>query len=161
MIQHSAIAAALLLISMAIGSTAHAGCDEYCADEAREAAYERAYERAYEAEDDDGYYTASRRGSRQQNRRTAGIEREAGRGASRKAAVSPQPPISTRAERLAASGGARTEHSSIATGEEGGSGAGTRDLAADDSFHRQPARAVGCKTYFPSVGMTLSVACDR
>ena len=52
----------------------------------------------------------------------------------------------------------RTLHSLSATYQ--------RDIAADDgSFEdapreRKTSRTTGCKSYFPSVGMTLSVPCD-
>jgi hypothetical protein len=46
------------------------------------------------------------------------------------------------------------ENSSISTES------GSDRVAEEDTFERRPAKAVGCKKYFASVGMTLSVPCE-
>lgn len=147
-------AAALLLCLLGI-SDARAWCDEDCAYEAHEAAYERAAEREYAREEaeEEGYATGGNRGdrsSRSARRNSDGrADQRSPPAAKRVAEPKPVPPVDKRpaATKVA------TENSSIATGNT--------LIAVDDSLARGPSqRELGCKTFFPSVGMTLSVPCD-
>lgn len=151
-----AAAAAAFLLCLFNTPDARAGCDEYCADAHEEASYERAYAREEAAEN--GYFVDDRRPSRA-SRQARGSERNsatraAARAPARREAAEPaeQPTRTSRERALAVN-----ENSSITTGTT----AGTTRVADDDSAERKPlSREVGCKSFFPSVGMTLSVPCD-
>lgn len=160
-------AAALLLATILASPAAHAYCDEDCAYERHEAAYERAEERQSAQEEYEGY-----------GRQSRGFSQPSGRSARRAPQPEPQesksssqsesktrkavredepsseskPTVTTRSQRLR-DGDVANENSSIV--------GGTSRVAEDDTQEPRPAkRTVGCKTYFPSVGMTLSVRCD-
>jgi hypothetical protein len=63
----------------------------------------------------------------------------------------PTPASSTRSQSSRSK--VATENSTITSG--------STELADDNSFSRPAAkRDVGCKTFFPATGMTLSVPCD-
>lgn len=161
-------AAALLLASLFASPVAYAYCDEDCAYERQEAAYERAYERASGSEDDEGYGRQSRGGYSQPSGRSARrapqpeppAETKSSSQSSSKSRKTARedepsgskPTVTTRSQRLR-DGDVANENSSIV--------GGSSQVAEDDTQEPRPAkRAVGCKTYFPSVGMTLSVRCD-
>ncbi len=167
MIKQLVVGAACLAVTCLSGTVVWA-CDEDCAYEMREAAYEQAYDHAEaraEAAEEGYSLPRSERGAS----RSAGRRESAGRGAA--VPEEPRKPAQTRAESRVAeqrsetptrsepqrqSKGAKgvlNENSSIASG--------SRSFAEDDTYDRPVSRkAVGCKTYFPSVGMTVSVPCD-
>jgi hypothetical protein len=151
-------AAACLAFTCLPGSGAIA-CDEDCAYEMQEAAYERAEAREEAAEE--GYYPSQSRGDSRSMRRR---EQAAGKSAQRRARKSaagessvtepksepdPEPKTLTRSKRGTA---VVNENSSISNGSS--------RFAEDDTVERVSTKPVGCKTYFPSVGMTISVPCD-
>jgi len=160
MIKLISAAAAALALCVIASPDARAWCDEDCAYEAQEAAYERAAEREYAREEaeEDGYGPAGgHRVSRSRDLSgSSARSREPARSAARRGAEAPRlsepdAPRSTpvrRGERQIA-----RENSSIATGNA--------QVAADDSFDQPLRREVGCKSFFPSVGMTLSVSCAK
>jgi hypothetical protein len=165
-----ASAASLLLAALATGSPVRAYCDEDCAYERQEAAYERAYERAhgYDEDEGEGYSRPSGGGAQRRARKAPQAERPAelksaaGARSQSKARVtedeqSAEPAPAKRSSARSRSGSVMSENSSIVVrSRELG-----REFAEDDTETRRPStRAVGCKTYFPSVGMTLSVRCD-
>jgi hypothetical protein len=161
MIKTLTVAAATFIAIGSFSPGAHA-CDEDCAYEAQEAAHERAYEReaAREEAAEEGYYSGSRRsGSPSASRRKQAVQAQAKRSSEPPAAerqtVEPKPDPTPRTQTGSPRIKVAKENSSISTG----SGADRRDVAEDDSYVR-PAKAIGCKTYLPSVGMTLSVPCD-
>ncbi|HEY8247637.1 MAG TPA: hypothetical protein VIG38_10190 [Hyphomicrobium sp.] len=150
-------AATFLALATTVTSGARAGCDEDCAYEAHEAAYERAYERESVREEaaEEGYYSSGGRSSSKSSSRS---ERAARGAQMRKATTSsaerqiaepkpdPAPPRIPRSK-------VATENSSISTGS------GSDRIAEDDTYER-PAKAVGCKKYVASAGVTLSVPCE-
>jgi hypothetical protein len=157
----AASAAAFIILTAAIAPTASA-CDEDCAYEAQEAAYEQAYERAAAREEaaEEGYSSyegrrssggSSRRG---QAARAGRAEKSAASSSESRRAepkpVDPEPRTQSRTPRTKVA----DENSSISTESELGR------IAEDDTYQRRPAKAVGCKKYFASVGMTLSVPCE-
>jgi flagellar biosynthesis/type III secretory pathway protein FliH len=152
-------ASTFVALSAAFGPAAHA-CDEDCAYEAQEAAYERAYEReaAREEAAEEGYDSGSRSGSARR-RGQAAQGRTAKRSsvplAAERQTAEPKPDPTPRTQTPTPRIKVAKENSSISTG----SGADRREVAEDDSYV-QPAKTIGCKTYLPSVGMTLSVPCD-
>lgn len=170
MIKLPAACAAILFLGLAASPSAYAYCDEDCAAVHEEAAYEHAAAREEAAEE--GYAIDPRRGEREAAmERQAMREREARREAqsrkeqsrqearrsipARRGAEEPEPvrqpaPSTEKQARTKVA----TENSSIA------SGASTRMAEDDGSDRPPPRREVGCKTFFPSAGMTLSVPCD-
>jgi len=169
MLRLMATSAVLALCCAACCTPVYAACDEDCAYEAEEAAYARssAREEAREEAEEEGY-AASRRSQpvqaaqpstkRERTERTpemrkpspklsrAPVSREQAPSAP---AAAPAPPASPRPGRIA------SENSSIAGGD--------MQVAADETADDNPPparRPVGCKTYFPSVGLTVSVSCD-
>lgn len=154
----AASAAAFITLTAAVAPGASA-CDEDCAYEAHEAAYERAYERGSAREEaEEGYYSSGGRRSGSASRReraalAAQAEKSAASSsASRRAEPKPVDPAPSTESRTPRTKVAK-ENSSVST--ESGS-----DRIAEDTFERRPAKAVGCKKYFASVGMTLSVPCE-
>lgn len=156
-----------MLLSLLSIPHANAWCDEDCAYEAHEAAYERASEREYAIEEavEEGYVPDRRRGERayrsdRSGSRGRSFSQAEPRGAeAAKRAAEPQPRSAPSADQPRTRIKVATENSSIATGIA--TGTGTSRIAEDDSgtqAHVQ--REVGCKTFFASVGMTLSVPCD-
>jgi hypothetical protein len=153
-------ATAVTLLTLTAAATPGAkACDEDCAYERHEAAYERAYEResAREEAAEEGYYSRGSSGSSGASRRRA--QRAAPRQQQPEQTVA-EPQLSTPAQsepRTVRTKVAK-ENSSVATG--------SHEVAADDVNHedtpreRKTSRSTGCKSYFPSVGMTLSVPCD-
>jgi hypothetical protein len=151
-----AAAAAAFLLCLFNTPDARAGCDEYCAEAHEEAYYERAYAREEAAEN--GYFVDDRRPSRA-SRQARGTERASttravARAPARREAAEPaeQPTRTSRERTLAVN-----ENSSITTGTTTGA---TRIADGDSTERHSLAREVGCKSFFPSVGMTLSVPCD-
>jgi hypothetical protein len=135
-------AACILLAGSMLGSGAViAGCDEcygYSEDE-------RAYEREYQRELAEEYgYREPRRGqsSRSSRQRTAATQ----------PSTRPRSPERT-ATRATSSAGVDNENSSITAGS---ADRGGRNYASRVATVRE----VGCKSFFPSVGMTLSVPCE-
>lgn len=59
-----------------------------------------------------------------------------------------------------AKSGAETEHSTISTGTSSASG-GTNVAVGTEAVSETPEHAVGCKKFFPTVGMTLTVPCEH
>jgi leucyl aminopeptidase (aminopeptidase T) len=160
MIKTPAVAVATFIALTAAFSPNVRACDEDCAYEAHEATYERAEERASVREEaaEEGYYSAGRRSSGSSSRREQAAARaaQAQKAAaqsseSRRAEPKPDPAPSTqtRSPRTKVA----KENSSISTEN------GSNRVAEDDSYQR-PAKAVGCKKYFASAGMTLSVPCE-
>lgn len=152
----AACAAAFITLTAAVAPGASA-CDEDCAYEAHEAAYERAYERGSAREEaaEESYYSSGgrRSGSASRRERAARAEKSAAwSSASRRAEPKPVDPAPSTESRTPRTKVAK-ENSSVST--EPGS-----DRIAEDTFERRPAKAVGCKEYFASVGMTLSVPCE-
>jgi hypothetical protein len=158
MIKTLAVAAATFIALTTAFSPSVRACDEDCAYEAHEAAYERAEENASVREEaaEEGYSYGGRRSSGSPSRR----EQAAARGAQKAAAQSsesrhaepkadPAPSTQTRSPRTRVA----KENSSISTEN------GSKRLAEDDSYER-PTKAVGCKKYIASAGMTLSVPCE-
>ena len=156
----AASAAAFITLTATLAPAARA-CDEDCAYEAHEAAYESAYERASAREEaaEEGYSSYEGRRSsgspsrRGQADRAARAEKSAASSSESRRAepkpVDPEPRTSSTPRTKVAD-----ENSSIST--ESGS-----DLFADDnSSQRRPAKAIGCRKYFPAAGMTLSVPCE-
>lgn len=160
-----AASAALFTIAVAGSQPARAWCDEDCAYEMHEAAQESAYERAAareEAQEEGSRYRGSDRDEQramrarmQQSERDArDTSSEAKRSRQKSVSeprVEPEPAPSTRAQ--SARSKVATENSSITSG--------STQLADDNSFGRATSRRdLGCKTFFPATGMTLSVPCD-
>lgn len=150
-------ASTLIALSAAFGPGAHA-CDEDCAYEAQEAAYERAYEReaAREEAAEEGYYSGSRSGSarrRGQAAQARAAKRSSEPLAAERQTAEPKPDPTPRTQTPSPRIKVAKENSSISAGS------GQREVAEDDSYV-PPVKAIGCKTYLPSVGMTLSVPCD-
>ena len=148
----------LTLAAVTPGATA---CDEDCAYERHEAAYERAYEResAREEAAEEGYYNRGSSGYSGASRRRAAAQRAAPRQQEPEQTVAePKPSTPAQSEPRTVRTKVAKESSSIATG--------SREIAADDVSsddalrERKTSRSTGCKSYFPSVGMTLSVPCD-
>lgn len=167
MIKLLAISTAACLAGICLFGPGALACDEDCAEEMHEAAYERAYEHTEAREEaaEEGYVvTGGGRGaSRSDSRReqaTRGETRKApparteSRVAEPKPDSAPQPEPQPRSKRDTGRGRAIVdENSSISTGDS--------RYASDDSYERPASvKPVGCKTYFPSVGMTVSVPCD-
>lgn len=154
----AASAAAFITLTAAVAPVASA-CDEDCAYEAHEAAYDRAYERASAREEaaEEGYFSSGGRrssGSASRREQAARAEKSAASSSeSRRAEPKPADPAPSTQSRTPRTKLAK-ENSSIST--ESGSGG----IAEEDTFERRPAKAVGCKKYFASVGMTLSVPCE-
>lgn len=163
MIKLSATSAAALLLATIFAGPAHAYCDEDCAYERQEAAYERAYERSYQ-EDDEGYGRPSRGASRSFRRsKTARAEPQSEPRAAKSKSrtktagdddTADEPKSAKRTKLGARNGAVKNENSSIAEGS-------TR-LAEDDGepVPRKSNKALGCRSYLPSVGQTVSVPCD-
>jgi len=160
MIKTLAVAAATFIALTAAFNPSVRACDEDCAYEAHEAAYERAEERSSAREEaaEEGYSYGGRRSSgfpsrrEQAAARAAQAQKAAAQSSeSRRAEPKPDPAPSTqtRSPRTKVA----KENSSISTEN------GSKRLAEDDSYQR-PAKAVGCKKYFASAGMTLSVPCE-
>jgi pyruvate/2-oxoglutarate dehydrogenase complex dihydrolipoamide acyltransferase (E2) component len=155
MIRLPAATAAILLAFTFVSSPGARACDEDCYYEAQEAAYERDYERASAREEaaEEGYDPSEGRSSSRSSRRAKPDRAVAKQAAPTKNGAEPKP--STPAQ-SPASASTRTkvaaEPSSITSG--------SNDVAVDDRQEPRPAKAEGCKSYFPSVGMTLSVPCD-
>lgn len=150
----TAVRAAICCLSLACVPEAQAWCDEDCAYEAHEAAYERAVELqgAREDGDDEGYAIQDRRALRSQ-RSEKSAEPSAPPTQRRVAAPRSEPTPAVEKPRPPPRSKVAIESSSIATG--------ATKVAEDDSGGREVVRRdVGCKTFFPSVGMTLSVRCD-
>jgi hypothetical protein len=157
-------AAATILLTLLCAPDARAYCDEDCAYEVHEAAEERASEHAYAREEaaEEGYVRDDRRSERapqrepQRDKRAARVKESETPAArqvpSVKRVAEPQPEPQTPApeQRKSAPKSVASENSSIASE--------TTQIAEDDTSGRK--REVGCKTFFPSVGMTLSVPCD-
>jgi hypothetical protein len=149
----------LLTFTAAVTPGAKA-CDEYCAYDRQEAAYERAYEReaAREEAAEEGYYGRRSSESSGASRRRA-AQRSAPRQQQPEQVAEPKPSTPAQSEPRTVRTKVAKENSSIATG--------SKEIAADDASYedapreRKPSRSTGCKSYFPSVGMTLSVPCDR
>lgn len=158
MIRLPAATAAAIVLGLLGCPGAQAWCDEDCAYEAHEAAYERATEREYAREEagEDGYVierSRSSRGERRAARNTDYSRPDQRNGAAMKRVAGPraEPPPSVETSRGPTK--VATENSTIATG--------TTRIAEDDSSGQEtPRREVGCKTFFPSAGMTMSVPCD-
>jgi len=133
------------------GSGARAGCDEDCQYELQESAYERAYDRDDER-DDDEYERSERRHFYQpaRSREQPTVGAEAKRSIRPVAVASPDPEPQPPAARKIS----ETENSSIATGDD--------EVAEPSAAERKVATAkdVGCKKFFASAGMTLSVPCE-
>ena len=160
-------ASTVLLTFAAIGSGgARAWCDDDCA----EAAYERAEARAYAREeaDEDGYEADDRRRTLRSVRAPA--ERKADRAAPKGASSArrlaqpqspdrPRPEAPRPAQAMPPRGKVANESSSIVTWP---SAAFSTRLAEESGTERRVSNGppVGCKTYFPTVGMTLTVRCD-
>ncbi|MEO8421398.1 MAG: hypothetical protein ABI457_09410 [Hyphomicrobium sp.] len=157
----AASAAAFITLTAALAPTARA-CDEDCAYEAHEAAYESAYERSSAREEaaEEGYssYEGRRSSGSPSRRGQAGPAAQTEKSAvssseSRRAEpkpVDPEPRTQSRTPRTKVA----DENSSISSDSE------TDRIADDDSSQRRPAKAVGCRKYFPAAGMTLSVPCE-
>ena len=155
-------ATAVTLLTLTAAATPGAkACDEDCAYERHEAAYERAYEReaAREEAAEEGYYSRGSSGSSGASRRRAAAQRAAPRQQQLEQTVAePKPSTPAQSEPRTVRTKVAKENSSVATG--------SRDVAADDGSYedtpreRKTSRPTGCKSYFPSVGMTLSVPCD-
>jgi hypothetical protein len=165
MIKLPASVAALFILTVAAIPQARA-CDEYCG-EAQEAAYERAYEQqaAREEAAEEGYYGSQRRGYSQSGSRRGSAARSAP--SAQRQAAEPESKSGT-STRTRQRGQDREQDYDVAN-ENSSIAGGSDEVASDDSFERRPVKssgerrsgkAVGCKTYFPSVGMTLSVPCD-
>jgi hypothetical protein len=156
----AATSVTLLTFTAAVTPGARA-CDEYCAYDRQEAAYERAYEResAREEAAEEGYYRRESSGSSGAARRRAAAQRSAPRQQQPEQVAEPKPSTPAQTEPRTSRTKVAKENSSIATG--------SREIAADDASYedapreRKTGRSTGCKSYFPSVGMTLSVPCDR
>jgi hypothetical protein len=156
----AATAVTLLTLTAAVTPGAKA-CDEDCSYERQEAAYERHYEResAREEAAEEGYYNRGSSGYSGASRRRAAAQRSAPREAPAEPTIAePKPSTPAQSEPRTVRTKVAKENSSVATG--------SRDVAADDSNYedapreRKTSRSTGCKSYFPSVGMTLSVPCD-
>ena len=154
-------ATALTLLTLTAAATPGAkACDEDCAYERQEAAYERAYEReaAREEAAEEGYYTRGSSGYSGASRRRAAAQRAPRKQQPVQAVAEPKPSTPAQSEPRTVPTKVAKENSSVATG--------SRDVAADDVSYedtpreRKTSRSTGCKSYFPSVGMTLSVPCD-
>jgi hypothetical protein len=154
-------ATAVTLLTLAAAATPGAkACDEDCAYERHEAAYERAYEResAREEAAEEGYYSRGSSGSSGASRRRA--QRATPRQQQPEQTVAePKPSTPAQSEPRTVRTKVAKENSSVATG--------SRDVATDYVIfedtprERKAARSTGCKSYFPSVGMTLSVPCAK
>ena len=149
------IAATVLALTALLGSGsgARAGCDEDCQYEAQENAYERAYERDDER-DDDEYERSGRRHFYQpvSRREQPTVRAEAKRPVRPVAVATPEPQPQPRTAREIA----ETENSSITTADDGAPEAdttGSQKKVAE-------AKDGGCKKFFASAGMTLSVPCE-
>lgn len=158
MIKTLSVTAATLFVALSVAAipSSHA-CDEDCVYEAQEAAYERAYEReaAREEAEEEGYYSGSRRSSsRSARRREQATDARAPQAAKRRTAE-PKPDPTPRTQTPPPRIKVANENSSISTAFESGG----RDVAEDESY-AQSAKGIGCKSYLPAVGMTLSVPCD-
>ena len=138
----AAICTLLLLAISAIGAgNAAAGCDDcYGSHDA----YEREYEREYQREMAEEYGYTEHRGGR--------AEREPRRRQTQQQAKA-QPKRTLDAKQASPGTRANSEHSSIATTDGSRTTTRSSDRIAD-------VRDLGCKSFFPSVGMTLSVPCE-
>lgn len=147
------LSAALVIFSSSPMSAALAWCDEDCVIEAHEAAYERAAAR--EEAEEEGYvierqtHQRPRQGERRQVEQTYARSRPSPAKRNDEQPAARQPADSSSQPRATA----KSENSSIATG-------GTRLAEGNDDRSEPAHREVGCKTFFPTVGMTLSVPCD-
>ena len=149
-----------LLTLTAAATPGAKACDEDCAYERHEAAYERHYERetAREEAAEEGYYSRGSSGSSGAARRRAAAQRAPRQQQPEQSIAEPKPSTPAQSEPRTVRTKVAKENSSVATG--------SRDLAADDVGYedtpreRKTSRSTGCKSYFPSVGMTLSVPCD-
>jgi hypothetical protein len=159
MLRLLAATAATFLTLAAAATPGAKACDEDCAYERHEAAYERAYEResAREEAAEEGYYNRGSSGSSGTSRRRA--QRAATRQQQPEQTVAePKPSTPAQSEPRTVRTKVAKENSSVTTGSS--------EVAADDvTFEdtpreRKASRSTGCKSYFPSVGMTLSVPCD-
>ena len=143
------LSATLIIFGPMSMSSASAWCDEDCAYEAHEEAYERAAAR--EEAEEAGYIIARPTRRRQ--------HRDDNQAYASKSPTSPKRGNEQQVARRSGGSSVRTgtaaasENSSIATGL-------TRVAGGGDNPSGQPRREVGCKTFFPTVGMTLSVPCD-
>jgi hypothetical protein len=155
------VATITLLTLSAVVTPGAKACDEDCAYEHQEAAYERHYEResAREEAAEEGYYNRGSSGNSGASRRRAAAQRAAPREAPAERTVAePKPSNPAQSEPRTVRTKVAKENSSVATG--------SRDIAADDGSlddaprERKTSRSTSCKSYFPSVGMTLSVPCD-
>jgi hypothetical protein len=170
MIKLSAASAAMLLLCLAGSPSAYAYCDEDCAAAHEEAAYEHATAREEAAEEGYGRYP------RQDERaaameRQAMREREASREASKRREQSREEARRLNAKRVAepdpapksepAPSSEKQRPRSKVASENSSITIGTTQIAEDNTPAGVPSRReVGCKTFFPSAGMTLSVPCD-
>ncbi|CAN1722477.1 conserved exported protein of unknown function [Hyphomicrobium sp. 1Nfss2.1] len=147
------LSAALMVFGSFSMSSALAWCDEDCVIEAHEAAYERAAAR--EEAEEEGYVIEPQTRQRPRRGEPRQIEQTYARNRPSPAKRDDEPPVTRQPadSRSQTRATAKIENSSIAT-------SGTR-LAEGDDYRSEPAhREVGCKTFFPTVGMTLSVPCD-
>jgi hypothetical protein len=146
-------AATFLALATTFASGARA-CDEDCAYEAHEAAYERAYERESMREEaaEEGYYSSEgRRSSRSSRRREQAAQKQKASSESRIAEPKPDPEPRTQS---------RTPRTKLATENSSISGGSSASQTAEDDTYNQPVKAVGCKKYIASAGVTLSVPCE-
>ncbi|MFA5898414.1 MAG: hypothetical protein WC829_04800 [Hyphomicrobium sp.] len=160
MIKIPAVGAVAIMLSFLGIPHAQAWCDEDCVYEAYEAAEEREAQRADAREEaaEAGYYVPDRRSTDRSSKsaRNSTRSRDSDRSAAREHEVAkrvgeparePTPSVDKRRSPT----NVASENSSITTE--------TTRIATDDGGGRVE-REVGCKTFFPSVGMTVSVPCD-
>ena len=150
-------AAAFITLAAALAPAASA-CDEDCVYEAHEAASERAYERASAREEaaEEGYYSPEGRrssGSSSRKRRRPGQQKPP-LNPLKAAAPSPSPSI----RRLVPRAAHRALRSPPRIPRFRADPAPVKP--PEDDTHDQPAKAVGCKKYIASAGVTLSVPCE-
>ncbi len=147
------LSAAIIIFGPLSMSSAQAWCDEDCVYEAHEAAYERAAAR--EEAEEEGYVVE--RQTRQRQRRDD--PREVQQASARKRPSTVRRGDEQRAARRPTENASQPE--STAASENSSIAAGmTRVAEGDDQRSEPPHREIGCKTFFPTVGMTLSVPCD-
>lgn len=147
------LSATLMIFGSLPISAALAWCDDDCVIEAHEAAYERAAAR--EEAEEEGYVVEQqprhrpRRDEPRQAEQTYARTRQSAAKRDDDQPVARRPADSSSQPRATA----KIENSSIAT-------SGTRLAEGTDDRSGTAHREVGCKTFFPTVGMTLSVPCD-